>query len=172
MEKFGKSQSFKRSEDVRFLTGHGRYVDDIAPDGALHAILLRSPVAHATITTLDVSEAREAPGVHLVLTVDDLLAAGMDVRMDGAVLTNRDGSKAADPERPMLARGKLRHVGEPVALVVAETIDQARDAAELIELEQATRAMRATRIASRVPQNAPRATRDAQGARQRARARA
>ena len=135
MEKFGKSQSFKRSEDVRFLTGHGRYVDDIAPDGALHAILLRSPVAHATITTLDVSEAREAPGVHLVLTVDDLLAAGMDVRMDGAVLTNRDGSKAADPERPMLARGKLRHVGEPVALVVAETIDQARDAAELIELD-------------------------------------
>lgn len=135
MEKFGKSQSFKRSEDVRFLTGHGRYVDDIAPEGALHAILLRSPVAHATITTLDVSEAREAPGVHLVLTVDDLLAAGMDVCMDGAVLTNRDGSKAADPERPMLARGKLRHVGEPVALVVAETLDQARDASELIELD-------------------------------------
>ena len=135
MEKFGKSQSFKRSEDVRFLTGHGRYIDDIAPDGALHGFLLRSPVAHATITSLDVEAAREAEGVALVLTVDDLLEAGMDIRMGGTVLTNRDGSKAAEPERPMLARGKLRHVGEPVALVVAETLQQARDAAELIELD-------------------------------------
>ncbi len=94
MEKFGKSQSFKRSEDVRFLTGHGRYIDDIAPDGALHGFLLRSPVAHATITSLDVEAAREAEGVALVLTVDDLLEAGMDIRMGGTVLTNRDGSKA------------------------------------------------------------------------------
>ncbi|APZ51642.1 xanthine dehydrogenase family protein molybdopterin-binding subunit [Salipiger abyssi] len=135
MEKFGKSQSMKRSEDVRFLTGHGRYIDDIAPEGALHAYVLRSPVAHAEITTLDVSDAREAEGVHLVLTVEDLLAAGMDVNMPGTVLTNRDGTKGAAPERPLLARGRLRHVGEPVALVVAETMQQAKDAAELIELD-------------------------------------
>ncbi|MCR8550678.1 xanthine dehydrogenase family protein molybdopterin-binding subunit [Salipiger sp. P9] len=135
MQKFGKSQSMKRSEDVRFLTGHGRYIDDIAPEGALHAYVLRSPVAHAEITTLDVSAAREAEGVHLVLTVDDLLAAGMDVNMPGAVVTNRDGSKGAEPERPLLARGRLRHVGEPIALVVAETMQQAKDAAELIELD-------------------------------------
>ncbi|MBU2962963.1 xanthine dehydrogenase family protein molybdopterin-binding subunit [Citreicella sp. C3M06] len=135
MEKFGKSQSMKRSEDIRFLTGHGRYIDDIAPEGALHAVLLRAPVAHATITALDVSAARDSDGVALVLTVDDLLAADMQINMPGAVVDNRDGSKGAQPERPLLARGKLRHVGEPVALIVAETLHQARDAAELIELE-------------------------------------
>ncbi|NIY96385.1 xanthine dehydrogenase family protein molybdopterin-binding subunit [Salipiger sp. HF18] len=135
MEKFGKSQAMKRSEDVRFLTGHGRYVDDIAPEGALHAYMFRSPVAHAVIGTLDVSAAREAEGVALVLTVDDLLAAGMDVRMAATVVPNRDGTQGADPERPVLARGRLRHVGEPVALIVAETMQQAKDAAELIELD-------------------------------------
>ncbi|WP_353471327.1 xanthine dehydrogenase family protein molybdopterin-binding subunit [Salipiger sp. H15] len=132
MEKFGKSQSFKRSEDVRFLTGHGRYVDDIVPEGALHAYLLRSPVAHAVIAKLDVSDAREMPGVHLVATVEDLLAAGVNISMDGTVIKNRDGSKAADPLRPMLAQGRVRHVGEPVAVIVAETMIEAKDAAEAI----------------------------------------
>ena len=110
MEKFGKSQAMKRSEDVRFLTGHGRYVDDIAPEGALHAYMFRSPVAHAVIGTLDVSAAREAEGVALVLTVDDLLAAGMDVRMAATVVPNRDGTQGADPERPQHGRraGGLR----------------------------------------------------------------
>ena len=132
MEKFGKSQSFKRSEDVRFLTGHGRYVDDIAPDGALHAYVLRSPVAHAVIAKLDVSDAREMPGVHMVATVEDLVASGMDISMGGTVIKNRDGSKAADPLRPILAQGRVRHVGEPVALIVAETMIEAKDAAEAI----------------------------------------
>ncbi len=132
MEKFGKSQSFKRSEDVRFLTGHGRYVDDIAPEGALHAFVLRSPVAHAAITELDVSDAREMPGVHMVATVDDLIAAGMDISMDGTVIKNRDGSKAADPLRPILAKERVRHVGEPVALIVADSMIEAKDAAEAI----------------------------------------
>ncbi|MBE9636598.1 xanthine dehydrogenase family protein molybdopterin-binding subunit [Salipiger mangrovisoli] len=132
MEKFGKSQSFKRSEDVRFLTGHGRYVDDIAPEGALHAYVLRSPVAHATIAKLDVTDAREMPGVHMVATVDDLVAAGMDISMDGTVIKNRDGSKAADPLRPMLAKDRVRHVGEPVALIVADSMIEAKDAAEAI----------------------------------------
>ena len=68
MDKFGKSQPVKRVEDVRFLTGAGRYIDDIAPQGALHAVLFRSPVAHAVITALDLDEARAAPGVHAVLT--------------------------------------------------------------------------------------------------------
>lgn len=132
MEKFGKSQSFKRSEDVRFLTGHGRYVDDIVPEGALHAFVLRSPVAHAAITELDVSDAREMPGVHMVATVDDLIAAGMDISMDGTVIKNRDGSKAADPLRPILAKERVRHVGEPVALIVADSMIEAKDAAEAI----------------------------------------
>ena len=135
MDKFGKSQPVKRVEDVRFLTGRGAYVDDIAPQGALRAFVFRSPVAHAEITALDVAAARAADGVHLVLTVDDLLAAGLNIGMDYSVVKNRDGTPGAAPERPILARQVMRFVGEPVAFVVAETLEQARDAAELIELE-------------------------------------
>ena len=132
MEKFGKSQPVTRVEDVRLLTGHGRYLDDVAPEGALYAYVFRSPVAHGTIAELDVADAREAEGVHLVLTNDDLEAAGITGSMAGVVLENRDGSRAADPHRPVLAKGKVRHVGEPVALILAETLEQARDAAEMI----------------------------------------
>ena len=135
MEKFGKSQSVTRVEDLRFLTGAGRYVDDIAPKDALHAYVFRSPVAHGVITGLDVSEAAAAQGVHLVFTCEDLEAAGVDIAMAGATLKNRDGSSAASPLRPMLAKGKVRYVGEPVAMVVAQTYEQARDAAELIMLD-------------------------------------
>ncbi len=135
MDKFGKSQPVKRVEDVRFLTGEGRYVDDIVPDGALHAYFFRAPVAHGVITGLDVSEAAGADGVHAVLTVGDLESAGMDISLVGVVLKNRDGSDAAKPLRPILAKGKVRFVGEPVAVVIAETLEQARDAAELIVLD-------------------------------------
>jgi carbon-monoxide dehydrogenase large subunit len=135
MDKFGKSQAVKRTEDVRFLTGEGRYVDDVAPANALHAYFLRAPVAHGTITELDVEDAREAEGVHAVLTCADLEAAGMKIGLFGSQIKNSDGSKAAGPLRPMLAKDKVRYVGEPVAVVVAETIGQARDAAELILLD-------------------------------------
>ncbi|MEX5727211.1 carbon-monoxide dehydrogenase large subunit [Rhodovulum iodosum] len=130
--KFGQSQTVKRFEDVRLLTGHGQFVDDTAPEGALFAHVLRSPVAHAEITGLDVSEARQMPGVHLVLIAADLEEAGVDLNMKATVVKNRDGSRGAAPERPLLARGRVRFVGEPVAMVVAETLDQARDAAEAI----------------------------------------
>jgi len=132
VEKFGKSQGVKRVEDVRFLTGAGRYVDDIAPAGALHAFVFRSPVAHGVISELDVSEAQEAAGVHLVFTCADLEAAGVDIAIAGAAIKNRDGSGAAAPMRPMLAKERVRYVGEPVAMVIADTYEQARDAAELI----------------------------------------
>ncbi|MEP5728124.1 MAG: xanthine dehydrogenase family protein molybdopterin-binding subunit [Sulfitobacter sp.] len=132
MEKFGKSQSVKRTEDVRFLTGEGRYVDDIAPVGALHGFFLRSFVGHGVITALDVADAVKADGVHLVLTCADLEAAGLNIAMAGAVVENRDGSKGAKPLRPMLAKDRVRYVGEPVAMVVADSLAQARDAAELI----------------------------------------
>ena len=135
MQKFGKSQPVKRVEDVRFLTGAGQYVDDIAPEGALHGIVLRSSVAHGEIAELDVSAAREADGVHLVVTADDLEAAGVTLAMGATVLTNRDGSKGAAPLRPSLAQGRVRFVGEPVAMVFAETIAQARDAVEQIILD-------------------------------------
>ncbi|MCX7560730.1 xanthine dehydrogenase family protein molybdopterin-binding subunit [Sulfitobacter sp. F26204] len=135
MEKFGKSQSVVRTEDLRFLTGEGRYVDDIAPTEALHGYFFRSSVAHGVITSLDVSDAAAAEGVHLVLTCADLEAAGMDIAMAGAVVKNRDGSDGAQPLRPMLARERVRYVGEPVAMIVADTLAAARDAAELIMFE-------------------------------------
>jgi carbon-monoxide dehydrogenase large subunit len=111
MDKFGKSQAVKRVEDVRFLTGEGRYVDDITPENSLHAYFFRSPVGHGVITSLDVSDAREADGVHAVLTVEDLEAAGMDISMSGAILKNRDGTDGAKPLRPLLAKGRVRYVG-------------------------------------------------------------
>lgn len=142
MDKFGKSQPVTRVEDIRFLTGRGRYIDDIAPQGALHAVFLRSPVAHADIVSLDLDDARAAPGVHLVVTEDDLLAAGIDTAIPGAVVSNRDGSKGAAPKRPVLAKGRVRYVGEPVVMVVAETADQARDAIEMIGFDYEDRAVK------------------------------
>ncbi|WP_170366634.1 xanthine dehydrogenase family protein molybdopterin-binding subunit [Ruegeria arenilitoris] len=139
MEKFGKSQPVTRTEDQRFLTGQGRYMDDTVPPGALHAVFFRSPVAHGDITGLDLNAARAAPGVRLVLTIDDLIAAGIDPVLSATILVNRDGTRAANPPRHMLARDRVRFVGEPVAMVVAETLAQARDAAELIWMDTADR---------------------------------
>ncbi|MFK7745484.1 MAG: xanthine dehydrogenase family protein molybdopterin-binding subunit [Roseobacter sp.] len=135
MEKFGKSQPVKRVEDVRFLTGGGRYVDDIAPQDALFSFVFRAPVAHGIITDLNVDDAREVDGVHAVITAADLKADGMDHGMSAAIIKNRDGSMGAAPRRPVLAVDRMRFVGEPIAFIVAETLEQARDAAELIELE-------------------------------------
>ena len=132
MEKFGKSQSVSRTEDHRFLTGKGQYVDDIAPDGALFAFVFRSPVAHGDITELDVADARASAGVKAVITAEDLRAAGIVAGMDAAVLENQDGTKAAAPRRPLLAEDRVRFLGEAVAVVIAETLAQASDAAELI----------------------------------------
>jgi len=135
MTKFGSSQPVTRLEDSRFLTGHGRYIDDIAPEGALHAFLLRSPLAHGTIDTLDVTDAREAPGVHAIYTAADLAERGLKNKIWGATVKNRDGTKSAAPARTILAEGRVRFVGEPLAFIVAETLAQAQDAAEMIELD-------------------------------------
>lgn len=132
MEKFGKSQPVTRREDVRFLVGTGGYVDDVAPADALHGVMFRSPVAHAEITALDLADARAMPGIHAILTIEDLKAAGLDPTMKAVTVKNRDGSKGAAPIRPVLADGRVRHVGEPIALIVAETIAQGKDAAEMI----------------------------------------
>jgi len=135
MEKFGKSQPVKRVEDQRFLTGQGQYMDDSVPENALFAAFFRSPVAHGKITKLDLDEARASDGVRLVMTLDDLAETGVDTVLNAAVLTNRDGTQAAAPERHMLARDRVRFVGEPVAVVIADTLAQARDAVELIWME-------------------------------------
>lgn len=133
MTKFGRAQG--RIEDRRFLTGQGAYIDDIAPKDALHALFLRSDVAHARISRLDLKAARAAPGVHLVLTAEDLRAAGVVLTMKGATVPNRDGTRGARPRRPVLADGAVRYVGEAIALIVADTPEAARDAVELVDLE-------------------------------------
>ena len=135
MDKFGKSQPITRLEDQRFLTGFGKYIDDIAPADALHAFVFRSPIAHGVITNLDVSDARESEGVAAVITAADLIAAGISMDLEGTVVKNRDGTDGAKPPRPLLATDRVRHVGEPVAMIIADTMQQARDAAELIEFD-------------------------------------
>jgi carbon-monoxide dehydrogenase large subunit len=134
MLKFGVSQPVRRVEDVRFLKGAGRYVDDIAPKDAAHVVFLRSPVAHATIASIDVSAARQAPGVLAVLTAADL-AGHVDNAMEFFTVKNRDGSPGATPVYPVLADGKVCFAGQPVAAVIAGTVAEARDAAELIAVE-------------------------------------
>jgi carbon-monoxide dehydrogenase large subunit len=128
--KFGQAQSLGRREDPRFLTGKGRYVSDIVPEGALVAHFLRSDRAHGAITGLDVAGARAMPGVAAVLTAADLRAAGVVPEMWAMVLKG-----AAAPARCVLAEGHVRHVGEALVCVVAETAAQAMDAAEAIGVE-------------------------------------
>jgi len=127
--KFGIGQSTRRVEDKRFITGQGQYTDDIQPKKALYGFVLRSPHAHATFSFGDVEAAKGAPGVALVLTCDDLVHLG-----DLPCLGVPDGVEMNLPEYPVLAKGVVRHVGDAVAFVVAETLAQAREAAELIEV--------------------------------------
>ena len=107
MEKFGKSQPVKRVEDVRFLTGAGGYVDDIAPEGALFAYFLRSPVAHAEITTLDVTDARSGAGVHAVLTFGDLKDAGMSPYIAAALVDLHNLSTDSRAELQEIAESRF-----------------------------------------------------------------
>ena len=133
--KFGLSQPLIRREDVRFLTGKGRYVADLVPQGALHAVFLRSDYPHGEIVNLDLSAARAAPGVHLVLSAEDLEAAGVLLGMKGERIKTRDGGKGAGPDRPVLAKSRVRFVGEAIAVVVADTVEAARDAIDLIVID-------------------------------------
>lgn len=130
--KFGLAQPIKRREDLRFLTGQGRYVADLVPVGALQAVFLRSDHAHGAIARLDLTAARAAPGVHLVLSAADLAAAGVTLGMKGEQIAGRSGDLGAGPERPVLARDRVRFVGEAIAVVVADTEEAARDAVDLI----------------------------------------
>ena len=131
----GIGASVRRKEDVRFLTGRGTYTDDINRPGQLHAHVLRSPHAHAEIAGIDTATAGSAPGVAAIFTGSDLQLAGLPC---GWLVTSKNGSPMVEPPRPPLAQEKVRHVGDPVALVVAETHEQAKDAAELIEVDYKT----------------------------------
>jgi aerobic carbon-monoxide dehydrogenase large subunit len=133
--KFGLAQPIRRVEDPRLLKGAGRYTDDIVLPGMLFGIVLRSPHAAATITRLDTSAAAKLPGVAGVYTAADLKADGVGPMPCAALVANRDGTPQAAPPHPALADGAVRHCGDPVAFIVAETIKQARDAAEAIEVD-------------------------------------
>src|SRR5262249_5291958 len=123
-------RSLRRLEDERFLTGRGRYVDDIAVPGQLHGIVLRSPHGHALIEGIDVAAARAMPGVHGVFTAADLDAD--DVGTLPCIAQVATVAPMIVPPRRALARDRVRQVGDPVAFVVAETVQQARDAAERV----------------------------------------
>ncbi|HTV89266.1 MAG TPA: molybdopterin cofactor-binding domain-containing protein, partial [Stellaceae bacterium] len=125
----------KRREDLRFLTGRGRYLDDLLFDRLVHAVVLRSPHAHALIRGIDTGAGRAAPGVLAVLTAADALEDGLLPLQPGATTNTVTGEAFAFEPQPLLAVEKVRHVGEAVALVVAETRDQALDAAELIVVD-------------------------------------
>src|SRR4051794_11635641 len=136
--KFGVGQPVRRFEDQTLITGKGRYTDDMHFDKAAQAYVLRARVAHANIRSIDTAAARGMPGVLLVLTGDDIKADGLGDVPCHAPLNNKDGSPRHDTPRPALAVGKVRHLGQPVALVVAETYAQAQDAAEAIEIDYET----------------------------------
>jgi aerobic carbon-monoxide dehydrogenase large subunit len=131
--KFGIGQSIRRVEDQRFITGTGRYASDHAPEGVLHAYVLRSPYAHADFTIGDLAEAKASPGVHLILTESDL--SSYREMIVQATVKMADGSKFPKTAYPLLARGTVKHVGDAIAFIVADSVDQAKDAAEKIPVE-------------------------------------
>ena len=133
--KFGLAQPVRRVEDPRLLKGMGRYTDDIVLPGMLHGIVLRGPHAAAKILSMDTKAATALPGVRAIYTAADLKAAGLGTLPCAAPVQNRDGSDMASPAHPVLADGAVHHVGDPVAFVVADTLEQARDAAELVQVD-------------------------------------
>ena len=131
----GIGAAVRRKEDDRFLRGKGTYVDDINRWGQVHAKFLRSPHAHANIKGIDLSKAQSAPGVVAVFTGADLEADGVGGLICGWTITQPNGETHKAPKHPVIAVGKVRHVGEAVAMVIAETAAQAADAAEQIEVD-------------------------------------
>ncbi|MEK9832851.1 MAG: xanthine dehydrogenase family protein molybdopterin-binding subunit [Rhodospirillaceae bacterium] len=132
---FGISQHVTRREDARLITGGGKYADDMSMDGQAFAAFLRSPVGHADIRSIDVSAAAAAPGVIGVFTGEDLKAADLGPIPNVTPFQNRDGSPILKTERPAVAVDRVRHVGEIIAVVVAETTALAQDAVDLIDLD-------------------------------------
>ncbi len=128
-------QSIKRKEDLRFLTGGGTFTDDVTLPGQTYAYFLRSQHAHARIRGTDTARARSVPGVVAIYTGDDLAKAKVGSLPCGWLITDVNGQPMKEPPHPPLAIGKVRYVGDHVAVVIAETLNQAKDAAELIEVD-------------------------------------
>src|SRR5580692_2819812 len=133
VEKFAVGQSAPRKEDPMLLRGQGHYTDDVALPGQAYAVMVRSQNAHGVIHTIDVEAARKMPGVLGVYTGADLKGYGPLKCV--VPFNNRDGSPMKKPLREALAVGKVRHVGDPVAFIVAETVNAAKDAAEAVNVD-------------------------------------
>ncbi len=131
----GIGASVKRKEDIRFITGKGRYVDDIDRPGQTYAVFVRSPHAHATLKSVDTTAALAAPGVLAVLTGADIAADKVGGLICGWMIHSKDGSPMKAGAHPALAHGKVRYVGDHVAVVIAETLAEAKDAAELVAVD-------------------------------------
>ncbi len=134
MERFAIGQPVSRKEDPTLLRGEGRYSDDLSLPGQLHAVVVRSRYAHGVLHGIDSEAARGDAGRAAVLTAQELRDAGIKL-MQAAAGKNRDGSATPRPPQMALAEGRVRYVGDPVAMVVAETAKQARDAAEAVLLD-------------------------------------
>jgi carbon-monoxide dehydrogenase large subunit len=137
VQKFAMGQSVSRVEDPRLVQGLGRYSDDVNLPRQAYAVVVRSTHAHARLTRIDSTRALRAPGVLTVLTGADLIGDGVGNLPTDATRKRRDGSPAFTPPRPALARDRVRHVGDPVALVVAASAEAAADAAELVAVDYA-----------------------------------
>ncbi|HET7866922.1 MAG TPA: xanthine dehydrogenase family protein molybdopterin-binding subunit, partial [Burkholderiaceae bacterium] len=124
-----------RREDHRFLTGAGQYTDDVVLPGQTYGVFVRSPHAHARIRAIDTAQALQAPGVVKIFTGADLAEAKVGGLPCGWLIHSKDGSPMKEPPHPVLAQGKVRYVGDAVALVVAESLLQARDAAEQVMVD-------------------------------------
>ncbi|MEQ1649800.1 MAG: xanthine dehydrogenase family protein molybdopterin-binding subunit [Hyphomicrobiaceae bacterium] len=135
MSTSGIGQSVRRVEDIRFITGNGNYTDDISRPGQTYAFFVRSPHAHATIKSINTKTAAAAPGVVGILTGKELAADKIGGLICGWMIHSKDGSPMKAGAHPALAVDKVRYVGDHVAVVIAETLNQARDAAELVEVE-------------------------------------
>jgi carbon-monoxide dehydrogenase large subunit len=137
MQKFGIGQPVRRVEDVRFITGTGAYTDDLNLPGQAIGYMLRSPYGNARINSIDTADAMAAPGVISVITGADLAADGVGTLpcVTAGVIQNRDGTPITVPEHPALTADVARFVGDGVAFVIAETLNQAKDAAELIDID-------------------------------------
>jgi carbon-monoxide dehydrogenase large subunit len=134
MTEDGIGVPLRRREDRRFLTGRGRYVHDIMLPQQLHAVFLRSPHAHAEIVAIDKAEALASP-VEAIFTAEDVTADNLNGVPCAWGIAGKDGRPMKEPSHPLLAQGKVRHVGDPVAMVIADSIEAARTAAERIRVE-------------------------------------
>src|SRR5262249_39659696 len=135
MKQFGIGQPVRRIEDRRFVTGRGRYLDDIEQPRQAHAFMLRSPHVHARIGAIDAALALASAGGFAVSTGEDVGCDGLGTIPCLSGVVNRDGTSSAAPPRPCIVQDQVRHVGDTVAMVVAGSIAAARDAAELIRVD-------------------------------------